>query len=438
MDLCDILIYNGRVVTLDGRDRVLFPGAVAVRGGRIADVLAPGAPLPPAETILDAQGGMVLPGLVNSHTHLPMSLFRGLADDMALYQWLNEVIFPAEARFVSPEFVSLGSELALAEMLLSGTTCICDGYFFEHDAAQAVVRSGMRAVLGQGVIGFPAPGVPDPSRNVEHAAEFVSEWLGKSPLVTPSIFCHSPYTCSPETLVAAKEKALLLGVPFQIHVSETLDEVVRSREKTGMTPVAFLDSLGVLDESTILVHAVHTAPEDWEIMARRGCGIAVSTGSEMKLASGVAPIGEYLARGMRVGLGTDGSSSNNRLSMFREMDLTAKLHKVKSKDPTAVPARTALSLATDGAAAAIGLGNGPGVLEPGRPADIVVMHGDRPHLTPVYDPSSALVYAASDTDVRHVFIDGRPVVKDRELLTLDLADILARARAMGKKLEIPG
>ncbi|MEW5734494.1 MAG: amidohydrolase [Thermodesulfobacteriota bacterium] len=434
MNSYDILISNGHIVTLDEQNRVLLPGAVAVSGGRIEKILGPGDPPPPAKTVLDAGGGIVMPGLVNCHTHLPMSLFRGLADDMALDEWLQRVIFPAEAKFVDPEFVGLGSELSLAEMLLSGTTCICDGYFHEHHAALTVEKAGIRAVLGQGVIGFPAPGAPDPARNVEVAEEFVSTWLGKSPLITPSIFCHSPYTCSAETLISAKRKALDLGVLFQIHVSESADEVAQSLERTGMTPVAYLDSLGVLDSSTLLVHAVHADPTDIEIIAKHSCGVAIATGSHCKLASGIAPLPAFLDLGVPVGLGTDGSSSNNRLCMFREMDLTAKLHKVHTQDPTSVPARTALALATRCGAAALGLSGEIGSLAPGMQADLVVLSSDCPNLTPVFDPASAAVYAATGADVRHVMVAGRLLVLDRRLITLDLPDLLERARVMGRKI----
>lgn len=434
MNPYDILINNARVLSMEPGQDDEKACALAVKDGVIRQLFLPGAPLPPAERVIDAEGGIVMPGLINCHSHVPMSLLRGLGDDMALAQWLNEVIFPAEARFLSPGFVSLGSELALAEMLLSGTTCICDGYFFEHNVAEAVLKAGMRSVLGQGIIGFPAPGAPDPAKNVEVAADFVSAWKGKSPLITPSFFCHSPYTCSAETLVRAKEKSRELGVPFQIHVSETAREVKDSREQKGMSPVAYLDSLGVLDASTLLVHAVHADEADRELIARRGCGVAVSTGSEMKLASGVAPLPEYLALGVPAGLGTDGSSSSNRLCMFREMDLTAKLHKVDKKDPTALPATETLALATRNAARAIGMGKLIGSLAPGKQADIVVMQADRPHLTPCYDPASALVYAATGKDVRHVIIGGKMVVEESLLLTMDMAEVLARARAMGERI----
>ncbi|MFH2098712.1 MAG: amidohydrolase, partial [Pseudomonadota bacterium] len=407
----DTLIVNALLVAGGPECRVIRDGALGIQGDRVAWTGGPGHQPPPARVVVDAQGAVVLPGLVNAHCHLPMSLFRGLADDLALDAWLNEHIFPAEARFLSPETVTAGALLSLAELLLSGCTTVCDGYFFEDQVAEAAVLAGIRAVAAQGVLDFPAPGVPDPRENVRAAADFVTRWSGRSPLVTPAIFCHSPYTCGPDTLKAAKRAAGDAGALFQIHAAETRGEVEQSRKILGKTPIAHLHSLGVLDAQTLVVHAVWADERDVEILARSGAGVAVCTASNMKLASGIAPLPGLLAAGVPTGLGTDGPASNNRLDVFSEMGATARLHKLATGDPTAVGAKTALFLATEGGATALGL-TGLGRLEPGWAADVVVLRPDRPNLTPAYDPVSLAVYAASGADVRHVWVAGRQVVEE--------------------------
>jgi len=432
----DTLIHNGVVVTVDDAFRVLPSGAVAVRAGRIARVWQPAAGdvLPPAREVVDARGGIVLPGLVNAHTHLPMSLFRGLADDLPLRQWLEARIFPVEAKFVTAENVRLGTLLSCAEMLLGGVTTCCDGYFLADDIAAAVVQSGLRAVAGQGVIDFPAPGVPDPARNLAVASAFVQQWKNRCDLLRPSIFCHSPYTCSEATLRAARTAADDLGVLLQIHVAETRAETEQCVARHGCSPVAWLDRLGLLAPETLLAHAVWVDAEDIDRIAARGARIVHCPESNMKLGSGIAPVTDLLKAGVAVGLGTDGCASNNDLSLFGEMGAAARLHKVHRSDPTVMDARSVIDMATRRGAAAVGWGDVTGSLEAGKRADVIVLASDRPHLTPLYHPASHIVYAADAADVRHVMIDGRWVVRDRRLLTIDLEDLLARVNDLARRI----
>ena len=432
----DLLIINAVVMTVNPAFEVFNPGLVGVRDGRITRVgpFKAAMALPAAARLLDAAGGIVMPGLVNAHTHLPMTLFRGLADDLPLKAWLEEHIFPAEARHIRPETVRIGSRLACAEMALGGTTCCCDGYFHADQVAEAVSALGLRGVIGQGVIDFPAPGVPDPAGNVAAARDFVVRWQGVEPRITPSIFCHSPYACGRDTLQGAKAAARALGCLFQIHVAETENERRRSLDTHGFTPVAWLDDLGVLDRSTLAVHAVWADEADIAILVRRAVAVAYNPQSNMQLASGIAPVSAMLAAGVTVGLGTDGCASNNDMDLFAEMDSAAKLQKIARGRPTALTARDVIRMATIDGAAAIGLADTIGSLVPGKAADLIVLAAERPHLVPMYQPASTVVYAARGSDVRHVFVGGQAVVHDGRLQTADLSDILADARRVAANI----
>jgi 5-methylthioadenosine/S-adenosylhomocysteine deaminase len=432
----DAVIANGLVVTLNPESDVIAGGAVWVRDGRIAEITVPAPEAAPAAAVtVDARGGLVLPGLVNTHTHLPMSLFRGLADDLPLAQWLNEHIFPVEAAHLNPRTVHAGTLLACAELLLGGTTTCCDGYFFEDAVAAAVEAAGLRAVLGQGVIDFPAPGVPDPSGNITAAAGFADRWDRRSPRVTPSIFCHSPCTCSRKTLCAAKAAADARGLLFQIHVAETRSERDRFAAEKGCSPVAYLSRLGILDENTLAVHAVWVDDEDIGILRSTGARVSHVPQSNMKLASGIAPVPEMIAAGIPVGLGTDGCASNNDLDLFAEMDTAAKIHKVRKMDPSVMDAGMVLRMATIEGARAIGLSDRIGSIEVGKQADLIVVDTAVPRLTPLYRPESHLVYAACGADVRHVMVAGQLLVCDRRLTGLDLESILRDAREIAEGIK---
>ena len=430
----DTVIHNCTIITVDPDFDIIKHGIICIRDGRLERISAKAheQELPDSKEVIDAKGGIVLPGLVNTHTHLPMTLFRGLADDLPLNIWLNEHIFPAEKENINPKSVRYGTLLACSEMLLSGTTTCCDGYFLEEIVAEAVNDSGMRAILGQGVIDFPAPGVADPSENIKNAEEFAKKWLGVSPNIIPSIFCHSPYTCSTRTLKDAKTAADNKGLLFQIHVSETKQELNQIQSEHRMTPVEYLDSIGILDANTLLAHCVWIDDHDIEIIAKQNAKISHNPESNMKLATGVAPVPRFLDSGITVGLGTDGCASNNNLDLFQEMDTTAKLHKVISHDPTVMDAKSVIIMATIGGAKAIGLGNEIGSIEVGKQADLIIIDTDKPHLTPLYNPVSHIVYAASGSDVRDVLVAGEFLVRNRKLLTLDLDHTLERVTEISK------
>ncbi len=414
----DILIRNGTLLPMaPGGAGVVEKGYISVKNGRIEKM---GQGDPPdtyldGALVIDAASGVVMPGLVNCHTHLPMSMFRGLADDLPLDVWLNEHIFPAEAERVNPDSVKQFSAHSVKEMLLSGTTCCCDGYFLEQSVAGAVLESGIRAVLGHGVIDFPAPGVPDPADNVDAAARFARNLAGRSSKVYPSIFCHSPYTCSEQTLVNAKRAADEQEILFQIHAAETEQENSQAAGNSDRSVIAYLDRIGVLDQNTLLVHAVWLDDRDMAIIADRGCPVVHCAQSNMKLASGVAPVPRMLEAGITVGMGTDGCASNNNLDLLEEMDTVAKLHKCANSDPCAANAETVLKMATIEGAKALGIGDITGSLEEGKRADMILVDTQRPHLVPVYNPFSMLVYTARGSDVTHVIVDGIVRVKDSVL-----------------------
>jgi len=427
------IITNVALVNPTLPPEVIEGGWLAFSGERI-QALGPGTP--PAErarqatTRVDGRGGILLLGLVNAHTHAAMSLFRGLADDLPLKEWLEQHIFPAEARVVTEEFVYWGSLLACAEMILSGTTTMADGYFHEDSALEAARRSGMRGVLAQGVVDFPAPGCPDPSFNVENAIVFLNRCWGEEPL-RAGIFCHSAYTCSPETIQKAKEACRVHDALFFIHAAETEVELQETSSRYGFRPLEHLARLDILDEKTVLVHGVWLSDEEMDLVASSGAGLVICTESNMKLASGIAPLPELLGRGIRLGLGTDGPASNNDLDLFGEMDLTAKLHKVASMDPTAVDAPSVLHMATRGGARLLGFED-VGLLEPGFQADLILIGTRRPHMQPLYHPVSQLVYAARGADVESVWVAGRQLVRDGQLLSLDMQEVMARATELAK------
>lgn len=433
---CDILIHNGMVVPMNRRREVVPNGFIGVTDGHIAvvDRETPDNPPPSSAEYLDAGGCVILPGLINTHTHLPMTLFRGLADDLPLMTWLNEHIFPAEARFLNPDTVHAGTLLACAEMMLSGTTTCCDGYFWEEIVAQAVDEAGIRAVLAQGVIDFPAPGVPNPADNIDCARDFITCWSGKTQRITPSVFCHSPYTCSADTLIRAKALANETGVLFQIHAAESRSEYDWAKTTHGLTPIGYLGALGLLDQSSLLVHVIWTQPEDITLMASSGCGISHTPESAMKLASGVASIPTFRQAGIPIGLGTDGCASNNNLDMFSEMRFAMGLHRLFGKDPRVMDGWSVLKMATSDAARTLGLSESIGSIEPGKQADLVVLDTSRPHLTPMIDPVSRIVSAVRRSDVRDVMIGGEWVVRNHCLTRLDLHQVMEKVRFIARDI----
>ena len=431
----DLVVAAGAALTMNPGGEVLENALVCVRGGVIEKVEArvAGSPPPRAREAIDAPRGVVMPGFVNAHTHAPMTLFRGLADDLPLAEWLSGHIFPAEARHLSPGTARAGALLAAAEMLLAGVTSCCDGYFFEDAVAEALEDAGMRAVAGHGVIDFPAPGAPESAKNVDVAVGYAEKRLARGGIVRPSIFCHSPYTCSAETLVRAKAQASRLGVLFQVHAAETRAEREESLARHGKSPVAYLGGLGILDPSTLVVHGVWTDAADHAILADSGAAVAVAAGSNMKLGSGAPPLPRLLAAGVPVGLGTDGAASNNGLDLFREMRLVSRLFAPEPGEIPPLSGLQVLRLATSDAARAVGLGNETGTLSPGKRADFVVLD-PFPGLALFPDPFSAIIHEAGAALVRHVAVDGRVLVRDGRLTALDLPAILADAGKIGRRI----
>jgi 5-methylthioadenosine/S-adenosylhomocysteine deaminase len=430
----DIAITGGTLVTMSAGMEIIEDSIVGIKNGLIVTVgqnKDDGYSAFQTKETINASGCIVMPGLVNTHTHLPMVCFRGMADDLPLMDWLTKHIFPAEARFVNKKMVYDGAMLAMAEMILSGTTTFCDGYFFEDTITEAISTVGMRAIVSQGFADFIMP--PDKSgfkKMMSAANRFVKRWQSHAPMITPAFFCHSPYTCSPETLVNVKKAAREADILYLLHLLENQDEIDTIVNRYGKKPVQHLLDLGVLDEQTIAVHCNWLTKEDIAIFADLGVKVSHNPESSMKLAAGVAPVPGMLQKGITVGIGTDGCASNNDMDMFREMDTTAKIHKVTSLDPTVMSAETVLKLATIGGAKVLGLDKLTGSIEAGKQADIILIDMNQPHLTPLYSCYSQLVYAARGADVKTSIINGRIVMKDRQLRTIDLPTAMKNVRAI--------
>jgi 5-methylthioadenosine/S-adenosylhomocysteine deaminase len=423
-------IWSGRyVVTMDGQRRVIENGAVAIRADRIVGIgtrTEIDARFQPRQR-LDRPEAIVAPGLVNTHTHAAMSLFRGIADDLRLQDWLEKYIFPAEARNVSAEFVRWGTRLGCLEMLLGGTTTFTDMYYFEDVVAEAATEAGMRGVLGETIIGFPVADNKTPADALKFTERYLTRFRN-DPLIVPAVAPHALYTNSDQTLRESRALANRFHAPLLIHLSETRKENEDTIAKRKMSPTRVLDSLGVFAGRTLAAHCVWVDDVDLNIIRQRGVGVAHCPSSNMKLASGVAPVARMLAMGIAVGLGPDGpAGSNNDFNLFEEMDLAAKLAKVSALDPQVLPAATALEMATIGGARAVGLEKEIGSLEPGKRADLIAVRTDRPHAVPLYDPVSQLVYALKAADVRDVMVNGKLAVRDAHPLTLDEKAILQKA-----------
>jgi 5-methylthioadenosine/S-adenosylhomocysteine deaminase len=430
-------VWSARyVITQDGQRRVIANGAVAIRGDRIVGV-GTRAEIDArfqAKQRLDRPDAIIAPGLINTHTHAAMSLFRGIADDLNLQDWLEKYIFPAEAKNVTPDFVRWGTRLACLEMLLGGTTTFTDMYYFEDVVADAAKEAGMRGVLGETIIGFPVADNKTPADALRFTEKFLSRFRG-DPLVVPAVAPHALYTNSDETLRASRALADKYRAPLLIHVSETKKENDDTLAKRGMSPVKVLDSLGVLTGRTVAAHCVWVDDADMTILKTRGTGVAHCPSSNMMLASGVAPVVRMLALDLAVGLGPDGpAGSNNDFDLFEEMDLAAKLQKVTLGDPRALPAAAVLDMATIRGARALGMEKEIGSLENGKLADLITVRLDRPNGVPLYDAISQMVYALKAEDTRDVMVNGRLVVRDGRSLTLNEALILQTAEKYRDKV----
>jgi 5-methylthioadenosine/S-adenosylhomocysteine deaminase len=431
----DLFIGGGTVITMDPEFRLIEDGGVAIQGdtivavGRRADLEAQWR----AANTIDAAGTIVMPGMINGHAHAAMSLFRGVAEDHSLNDWLQRYIFPAEARNVTPDFVLWGTRLGVLEMLRGGITTYADMYYFEDVVASVTKEAGMRGVLGETILDFPAPDHQTPAEAFAYTQKFIDHWKG-DPLITPAVAPHSIYTLSTENLKAAAALARRNGVPILIHLAEAPFESELSRAKYKASPVRYLESIGVLGPDVVGAHSIWVDSADIATLVRFGVGCIHNPSSNMKLASGVMPVVDLLAAGQPVGLATDSAASNNNQDLFQEMNIAAKLQKVTRMDPRALPARQVVEMATIGGARALHLDKQIGSLEAGKQADLVLIGTGATHSTPMYSVYSQLVYALNAHDVRTVVIAGKIVMENRVMMTMDKPAILAKAHEYQRKV----
>ena len=435
---CDLLLTNAHVLTMDERFTAHPSGFIAIADGQIV-AIGSGATDYQARDTVDCHGHLVMPGLVNAHTHAPMTLLRGLADDLRLDVWLMGYMMPVEREFVRADFVTLGTRLACAEMIRSGTTCFADMYYYEEAVAEAAAAAGVRALCAQTVLKYPSPDAASFEDSLAYARDFITRWQGHR-LITPGVAPHAPYTCTVEILRACAELAAEFDVPLHTHVAETAFEVEQSRHHHGMPVVPWIKKQRLFDARVLTAHCVHVDEGEMRTLKDAGAGVAHNPTSNLKLGSGIAPVAKMLELGLAVGIGTDGTASNNDLDMFEEIRLAALLAKGISGDPTALPARQALAMATRIGARAIHLGDVTGSLEVGKRADLIVIELDQPHNQPHFTRDSnavysQLVYAAKSTDVVHTMCDGRWLMRDRRLLTLDEDDIGRAAQEVAHRID---
>jgi 5-methylthioadenosine/S-adenosylhomocysteine deaminase len=437
----ELLLVNALVLCMDAERHQYDPGAVAVRGDSILAV-GPEAELKahyPAAQLLDCGGKVLMPGLVNAHTHVPMTLMRGLADDLRLDVWLQGYMWPVEREFVDPDFVQLGTRLACAEMIRSGVTCFADMYFFEEDVARATAGAGMRALCAQTVLKFPSPDALSFEDSLASAREFIQRWKDH-PLIVPSVAPHAPYTCTAEMLRATAELAVEFDVPLHTHLAETALEVENMRRETGMPVIPYVKKQGLFDAKVLAAHCVHIDEGEMRTLLHYNAGVSHNPSSNLKLASGFAPVQKMLETGLNVGIGTDGPASNNDLDMFEEVRLAAFVAKAVSNDPTCLPAVRALEMATRLGAAAMHLSHLTGSLEAGKRADLILVDVGTLHNAPRFrrDPDNLcaqLVYAAKAADVRDVMVNGKWLMRERELLTLDEKQLMAAAQEIAARMD---
>ncbi len=434
--LVDLIVEGDHVLTMEATQPAFADAAVAVDGGYIV-AIGPRDEISRryrARETLDGTGRVVMPGLINGHAHSAMTLMRGIADDRELMDWLRNFIFPTEVRFVDPAFVRIGTELACWEMIRGGTTTFVDMYYYPDAVAEAVESCGLRVLVAPTVIDQKSPDAADAADSLRVAAEFVGRWKGRNSRIIPILGAHSVYTMKPAQLTAVRAKARELGVPVSIHLAESRFEIDYAQKNYSTTPVDLLEDIGFLDGPTIGAHVIYPADAEIPILARHRVGVIHNPTSNMKISSGVAPVARMLEAGIAVGLGTDGAATNNDLDLWEEMRLAAFLQKVSTMDPTVVPAKTALRMATAGGAEAIGLGAEIGSLTVGRRADLIQVSLDDLHFTPLYDLVSHLVYVADEQDVTSVVVDGKVVMRDGTVLTVDVARVRAEAGALAERI----
>ena len=438
----DLLLINAHILTMDEDLHQYDPGGIAIKGKAIVGV-GPESEIKEnyaANEIINCAGKILMPGLVNAHTHVPMTLMRGLADDLRLDVWLLGFMMPVEREFVSSDFVQLGTKLACAELIRSGVTCFADMYYFEEDVAIATTEAGLRAVCSQTVLKFPTPDAKSYEESLAYARDFIQRWKGHS-LIVPSVAPHAPYTCTNEILQATSLLAQEFDVPLHTHLSETFLEVENMRKETGgMAVIPFVKKQGLFEAKVLAAHCVHVDPGEIRTLAHAGAGVSHNPSSNLKLGSGIAPVSKMLEAGINVGIGTDGPASNNDLDMFEEIRLTAFLAKGISGDPTIIPAATALTMGTRLGAKALHIGDITGSLESGKRADLILIDINPIHNSPRYnhEPDNAyasIVYASKSTDVTDVMVNGNWVLRNRVLLTLDQEELKYQAGQYAKRID---
>ncbi len=436
-DRIDLVVKGDYVVAMDEAGTVYEQGAVAIDEGLIL-AIGPAAEIEAqysAEDVLEGPGRIVMPGLVNGHSHAAMTLLRGVADDLALMDWLNNYIFPAEVEFVDQEFVRIGTELACWEMIRGGTTTFVDMYYYPDTIAEVVESCGMRALISATVIDQRSPDAENAADSLEKGIGFIERWKGRNSRITPIFGPHANYTLNAEQLAATRKAAMELGVPISIHMSESPFELQYSQDTYGMTSIDLFESIGFFEGPTIAAHVVWPTKEEIPILVERKVGVVHNPTSNMKIASGIAPVAEMLAAGVRVGLGTDGAASNNDLDMWEEMRLASFLQKVDRMDPEVLSATTVLTMATRGGAIAAGLGDSIGSLEVGKAADLIQVAFDDVHHVPTYDVVSHLVFVTDEQDVASVVVDGKILMREREMLTIDTGRVAAEATALAARIQ---
>jgi len=434
----DLLISGCLAVTVNDEFSIIENAGIAINNGKIIAVDKVeniSTEIYKPRKIIFAANKMAIPGLVNAHTHAAMVYFRGLADDLPLKEWLENHIWPAEAKHVNAEFIRKAVRLAAAEMLKSGTTIFCDMYFLPDIAAEVLEEMKIKAILGSPLLDSKTPITKSPKEGLKNTENLIKKLRGGSGRIMPAVAPHAPYTCSPELLKQAAEISQEYDVPFHIHLSEEEWENKKIESEKGMSSIAYLNNLGALTEKTIAAHVNWVSTHDIEILKQTGAGVVHNPQSNMKLATGICPVPDLLKAGVKVGLGTDGATSNNDLDMFGEIQTAARLHKIARKDPTAVNAKEAIWMATKGGAKVLGLDKAIGSLEANKKADIVLLDMDKPHLVPLYDAHSQLVYSVKGSDVDTVIIDGKTVVENGNLLVCDEEKILSEARTFSRKLK---
>lgn len=436
-DQIDLIILGDYVISMDASASVYQDGAVAVDDGLILAV-GPAAEITAEYSAAETLAGtnrIVMPGLINGHSHAAMTLLRGVADDLGLMDWLNNYIFPAEVQFVDPEFVRIGTELACWEMIRGGTTTFVDMYYFPDTVASVVDSCGMRAMVSATIIDQRSPDAENASDSINKGIDFINRWKDKNSRITPIFGPHANYTLNAEQLKATRAAATEHGVSISIHMSESPFELQYSKDTFGMTSIELYESIGFLDGPTIAAHVVWPTDVEIPILVERKVGVIHNPTSNMKIASGIAPVAEMLQAGVRIGLGTDGAASNNDLDMWEEMRLAALLQKVDRMDPTVMSASTVLTMATNGGALAVGLGDTIGSIEVGKRADVIQVAFDDVHHVPTYDVISHLVYVTDEQDVASVVVDGKVLMREREMLTIDTERVRAEANALAAKIQ---